>query len=84
MQNMLSRRGLMVLWLACPLVDAMTHANQRTMASADDAACALQKAPGNGTTISTFIMERMERIKWNRYNSAKQATQSLIGSRMKE
>ena len=53
-RNMLSRRGLTVLGLACPS-GAMTHANQRTMASADDAACALQKALGKPKIWDNYL-----------------------------
>ena len=41
-RNMLSRRGLMVLWSAC------------VMASADDTACALQKALGKPKTRDNY------------------------------
>ena len=42
-RNMLSRRGLMVLWSAC------------VMASADDTACALQKALGKPKTQDNYV-----------------------------
>ena len=42
-RNMLSRRGLMVLWSAC------------VMASADDTACALQKALGKPKTRDNYV-----------------------------
>ena len=42
-RNMLSRRGLMVLWSAC------------VMASADDTACALQKALGKPKIRDNYV-----------------------------
>ena len=69
-RNMLSRRGLW--WSFGCLV---THANQRTMAAAQMMQPVHSRKreanPKFGTTISTFIMERMERIKCNRCNSVK-------------